>query len=78
MKIFKKAGQPLPTKVQKRVMITSTPDLVIWVETLLPTIGRNVVHHNRDGELALEEAEQAAGLALIIVQELKRRLNSVS
>lgn len=59
-------------------MSTSTPDLVIWVETLLPAIGRNVVHHKRDGELALEEAEQAAGLALIIVQELKRRLNSVS
>ena len=78
MKIFKKAGQHLPTKAQKRVMNTSTPDLVMWVETLLPAIGRNVVHHQRDGELALEEAEQAAGLTLIIVQELKRRFNSVN
>jgi hypothetical protein len=59
-------------------MSTSTLDLIIWVETLLPDIGRNVVHHQRDGVPALEDAEQAAGLTLIIVQELKRRLNSVN
>lgn len=59
-------------------MNTSTPDLIIWAETLLPAIGRNVVHHQRDGQFALEEAEQAAGLTLIIVQELKRRFNSAN
>jgi hypothetical protein len=74
MKIFKKDGQPQPTKLQKRIAGISTPELIIYVETLLPTIGRNVVHHSRDGLAALEEAETAATTAVEIINELKSRI----
>ena len=73
MKIFKKDGQPQPTKLQKRISGISSPELVTWVETMLPTIGRNVVHHSRDGIPALEDAETAAEAVLEIVRELKKR-----
>jgi hypothetical protein len=73
MKILKRAGQPQPTKLQKRISGISTPELVTWVETLLPTIGRNVVHHTRDGIAALEEAETAAEAVYEIIKELKNR-----
>jgi hypothetical protein len=63
--------------MQKRISSISTPDLSLWVESLLPTIGKNVVHHQRDGEFALNEAEQAAEVTLAIVQELKRRFKDV-
>ena len=74
MKIFKKDGNHQPTKLQKRIAGISTPELVIYVETLLPTVGRNVVHHGRDGIFALEEAETAADTVLEIIKELKRRV----
>jgi hypothetical protein len=74
MKIFKKDGNRQPTKLQKRIAGISTPELIIYVETLLPTIGRNVVHHGRDGLAALEEAEIAATTAVEIINELKSRI----
>ena len=74
MKIFKKDGQPQPTKLQKRISGISSPELVTWVETMLPTIGRGVVHHHRDGIAALEESEVAAEAVLEIVRELKKRV----
>jgi hypothetical protein len=40
---------------------------------MLPTIGRNVVHHNRDGIVALQEAEIAAEAVYEIIKELKKR-----
>ena len=40
---------------------------------MLPTIGRGVVHHNRDGLLLLDVAELAAEAVLEIVRELKKR-----
>ena len=73
MKIFKKDGPPQLTSLQKRIAGISTPELVTWVETMLPTIGRNVVHHNRDGIVALQEAEIAAEAVYEIIKELKKR-----
>jgi hypothetical protein len=73
MKILKRDGQPQPTRLQKRISGISTPELVTWVETMLPTIGRNVVHHTRDGIAALQEAEVSAEAVYEIVKELKKR-----
>jgi hypothetical protein len=73
MKILKRDGQPQPTRLQKRISGISTPELVTWVETMLPTIGRNVVHHTRDGIVALQEAEVSAEAVYEIVKELKKR-----
>ena len=64
--------------MQKRIASISTPDLVTWVETLLPTIGKNVYHHMRDGEPALQDAKQAAEVTLAIVLELEQRFKNVS
>lgn len=73
MKIFKKAGQPQRTKLQNRVASVATTELVWWAENAMAQIGRNVVHHQRDGIEALLEAEEGAEALLAIVQELKER-----
>jgi hypothetical protein len=76
MKIFKKAGLPQQSRLEKRVSNFGTSDLVIWVESLLPSIGKAVVHHSRDGVDALSDAEDNAEAVLAIVRELKKRQSS--
>ena len=73
MKILKKVGRPQPTKLQKRIAGVATPELVWWAENAMAQIGRNVVHHQRDGIEALLDAEQSAEALLAIIQELKNR-----
>jgi hypothetical protein len=75
MKILKRAGQPQPTKLQKRISGIGTPELVIWAENSLSTIGRNIVHHQRDGIAALKEAQLGAEVLLAITEELIKRSN---
>ena len=74
MKILKRDGKPQPTKLQKRISGLPTHELVIYVETLLPSFGRNVVHHHRDGLVALLEAERDAETLSAVIQELKKRV----
>lgn len=76
MKIFKKDGQPPLTKLEKRAQSLSTFDLVLWVESLLPAIGKSVVHHQRDGVEVLVDAEANAEAVLAITRELKRRMTN--
>lgn len=73
MKILKKAGQPQPTKLQKRIAGISTPELVTWAENSLFAIGKNVVHHRRDGVEMLYEAKMGAEALLAITEELIKR-----
>ena len=74
MKILKKAGQPQLTKLQKRISGIPTSELVVWAENSLFAIGKNVVHHQRDGIDAISEAEMGAEALLEITRELKRRM----
>lgn len=48
----------------------------MWVESLLPDIGKGVVHHRRDGLNALDDAETAAVATLDIIHELQKRLKN--
>jgi hypothetical protein len=73
MKISKKAGNQPQSKLQKRVSGISTPELITWAENSLFVIGKNIVHHQRDGIDAIAEAELGAEALLAITQELKRR-----
>ena len=75
MKIFKKAGLPQQSKLEKRVSNIGTSELVTWAENSLFVIGKNVVHHQRDGITALDEAEIGAEALLAIIKELKTRIN---
>lgn len=71
MKIFKKAGQPQPTKLEQRVSKIGTSDLVMWAENSLFVIGKEVT--NRKSENALDEALLGAEALVAIVKELKKR-----
>jgi hypothetical protein len=48
-------------------------DLIMWTESLLPAIGRAVVHHQRDGVEVLIDAEANAEALTAIIRELKKR-----
>lgn len=74
MKTFqkKRAGNQ-QTKLQQRVSGISTPELITWAENSLFVIGKNIVHHQRDGVDAINEAELGAEALLAITQELKKR-----
>jgi hypothetical protein len=73
MKIFKKAGLPPQSKIQKRVAKISTPELSVWVETSLFTIGKNVAGISGGSKEQLKEAEMGAEALLAIIQELIKR-----
>jgi len=46
----------------------------VWVEANLPTIGKAVVHHQRDGVESLIDAETNAQILITILEELKKRM----
>lgn len=76
MRIFQKkqAGHQPQTRIEKRVSMLSTPDLVSWAETSLYSLGRNLQEWNRnDNEDALDEFVLGAEAYLAIAKELKRR-----
>jgi hypothetical protein len=74
MKTFQKKKGGVPqTKLQQRVSGISTPELITWAENSLFVIGKNIVHHQRDGIEAIYEAELGAEALLAITQELKKR-----
>lgn len=73
MKIFKKAGQPQLTKLQKRISGLQTFDLVMWVETTLYGIGKAVAGGGQKTVESYIEAEENAEALLAVIQELKRR-----
>lgn len=74
MRILKKVGQRQPTKLQKRISGIPTNELVTWAENSLYVIGKNIVHHQRDGIEAISEAEMGAEALLEITRELKKRM----
>jgi hypothetical protein len=77
MKIFKKAGQPQPTKLQKRISGIGTYELVAWAENALYVIGKEITHAQRTrDELALDEAILGAEALLEITKELKKRASN--
>lgn len=73
MKILKKAGHQPQSKLQKRVSGISTPELTIWAENSLFTIGKNIVGIRGGTPELLKEAEIGAEALLAIVQELIKR-----
>lgn len=74
--IFKrtKAGRQPQTRLEKRVASISTPELVVWGENALFTIGKSLTHgaRNHDDTL-LADAELGAEALLAITRELRRR-----
>lgn len=75
MKIFKRTGRPQPTKLQKRIATIGTTDLVIYAETTLATIGRNLAGSGRLTPERVAEAGLAADVVVVIVDELKKRVS---
>jgi len=73
MKIFKKAGHQPQTKLQKRVSGISTPELTVWAENSLFTIGKNIAGVRGGSMEQLKEAEIGAEALLVIIQELLKR-----
>lgn len=73
MKILKKAGHQPQSKLQKRVSGISTPELTIWAENSLFTIGKNIAGIRGGTPELLKEAEVGAEALLAIVQELIKR-----
>lgn len=74
MKIFKKDGPQLPTKLTKRVEKIGTSELIVWSENALFAIGKNLTHWSRSrDEALLEEAHIGAQALLAITTELKKR-----
>jgi len=49
--------------------------LITWAENSLFAIGRNIVHHQREGIDAITLAEEGAEALLAITKELKKRAN---
>lgn len=79
MTIFKKKkdGYQPQTKIQKRVGMISTPELVTWAENSLFVIGKEITGWQRTREdFLLEEADLGAEALYAITQELKRRAAS--
>jgi hypothetical protein len=78
----KKAGPqhqaPEPTKLEKRVAMISTPELVTWAENALYVIGKEVTGWMRTKEPALLDEALIGGEALVaIINELKKRNNEL-
>ena len=76
MTIFQKKvdGSQPQTKLQKRVGMISTPELVTWAENSLFVIGRDVTGWMRSKDIAmLDEADLGAEALYAITQELKKR-----
>jgi hypothetical protein len=61
--------------LEKRIASISTPELITWAENSLFAIGRNIVHHQREGIDAITLAEEGAEALLAITKELKKRAN---
>ena len=76
MKILKKAGQPQPTKLQKRISGIGTTELVTYVETTLYGIGKNIAGTGPKTEVSYMEAEENAEALLEIIRELKKRFTN--
>ena len=72
----KKAGQQPQTKLEKRVSNISTPELIMWAEHSLFMIGKNIVHHQRDGIDSIILADEAAEALSVITKELLKRANN--
>jgi hypothetical protein len=67
-----------PTKLEKRVAMISTPELVTWAENALYVIGKEVTGWMRTKEDHLLDEALIGGEALVaIVKELQKRSNEL-
>jgi hypothetical protein len=73
MKIFKKDGKPQPTKLERRVSSFGTYDLVIWVETSLAHIHKNVAGVGMKRLEQYDDALLEAEALVVIIKELQKR-----
>jgi hypothetical protein len=73
----KKDGpQPQQSRLEKRVSMISTPDLVTWAENALFVIGKETTGWMRSKDSALlDEALIGAEALTAILKELKKRSN---
>ena len=69
----KKAGNQHQTKLEKRIASISTPELITWAENSLFIIGKNIVHHQRDGIDSIYIADEYAEALHVITKELLKR-----
>jgi len=62
------------SRIEKRVSVIDTPDLIKWADQALFGIGRGLTDWGRTDEyLALEEAKIGAESLLAVLEELARR-----
>lgn len=75
MKIFpkKKAGHQLPERLITRVSKIPTSELIMWAESSLPLIGRNLAGSGALSTERVNDALQTAEALYIITLELKKR-----
>lgn len=73
MKILKRDGNRQLTKLEKRIAGLPTHDLVMWAETTLYGIGKNVAGTGVKSLENYTEAEENAEALLAVIKELKRR-----
>jgi hypothetical protein len=70
----KQAGHQPQTRIEKRVSMVSTPDLVTWMEQSMFTIGRHITTWQRNqSEADLDEVLMGSEVFYAIAKELKRR-----
>ena len=70
----KTAISPPRSAAERRAARIATPDLSMWAEQALTSIGRTVRDwHGDDATFALQEAEMGAEALLAVIRELRRR-----
>ncbi len=74
----KQDGHQPQTRIEKRVAIIPTPDLISWMEQSMYTIGKHItIWQRQQSEADLDEVLMGAEAFHAIAKELKRRSKSV-
>ena len=71
----KQDGSQPQTRIEKRVAKVSTPDLILWMEHSMYTIGKLITEWQKtsNSDAILDEVELGAEAFLAIARELKKR-----
>lgn len=69
-----KLFNPFKNKIAERLHRLPASELMLWTDSLLPTIWRSLEGYDRSGEpLELDEAHKDACVLLAIIDELRER-----
>lgn len=72
--MFSRKTTPPKSKVERRVEKIATPDLSLWAEQTLNSLGRQLLAWQRHADpSALDEAEMSAEALYAVVREIRAR-----